>query len=77
MIMSGLLWRRRRDATLTLMKPRVVVIAIVALLVGLGIGWTVRGYLAIDACLDAGGGWQIAGGYCTGVDRERAGPSDS
>ena len=41
---------------------------LVALLTaGLAAGWWLRGCIAVDACLDAGGTWQEGGSYCEGV----------
>jgi hypothetical protein len=30
-------------------------------------GWALNGWFAVDACLDGGGRWKAAGGYCVGI----------
>ena len=37
------------------------------LVLGLLGGWWLRGCLAVDSCLDAGGAWEDRGGYCVGA----------
>jgi hypothetical protein len=32
------------------------------------VGWMAKGWLDVDACLDAGGAWQHSGQYCAGID---------
>ncbi len=39
------------------MKTRILIAALVALLVGISAGWTGRGFIASDRCLDRGGAW--------------------
>jgi hypothetical protein len=42
----------------------------------LSAGWWLRGHMAIDDCLDAGGRWEYAGSYCVGAPFEDAPSSD-
>jgi hypothetical protein len=44
------------------------IIAAVAILTALYLGWWARGFVDIDSCLDAGGAWVYEGGYCRGID---------
>ena len=37
------------------------------LILGLIGGWALRGFMAVDSCLDAGGAWEERGGYCAGA----------
>ncbi|MBC9034737.1 hypothetical protein IAG41_20295 [Sphingomonas sp. JC676] len=39
------------------MKRRTLLIVIATLLVGISVGWTGRGFIASDRCLDRGGAW--------------------
>ena len=39
-----------------------------SLLAAAAAGWFLRGELAIDACLDRGGRWERAGGFCVGAE---------
>jgi hypothetical protein len=34
---------------------------------GSWLGWKAGWYMAIDACLDAGGAWEYQGAYCYGT----------
>jgi hypothetical protein len=49
------------------MKLRSAIIYISLIAVGLALGWWIRGNVAQDACLDAGGKWTSHGGYCYGT----------
>ena len=49
------------------MTRRYIVILLLVLAVGAIVGWTARGFLAVDACLDAGGQWIDRGDYCFGA----------
>jgi hypothetical protein len=40
---------------------------IVVGIVGLWLGWKAGWYMAVDACLDAGGAWEYHGAYCYGT----------
>lgn len=40
---------------------------LIALTVGILIGWFIKGYVDSDSCLDAGGRWERSGGYCYGA----------
>ena len=53
------------------MKPtgRSVAAAAALLIAGLVGGWALRGFMAVDSCLDAGGAWEERGGYCVGAER--------
>jgi len=42
-------------------------LAFAVLVLGLALGWWLRGFRAVDSCLDAGGRWEQRGGYCEGV----------
>ena len=39
---------------------------ILALVLGIVIGWWARWFVATDSCLDAGGMWEKRGSYCFG-----------
>jgi len=47
------------------MRRNILIAALLAL--SACFGWWARGYLAVDACLDAGGMWVSHGGYCYGA----------
>jgi hypothetical protein len=49
------------------MRLRLLIAFIALALVSAWIGWTLRGFIAVDACLDAGGRWQGSGQYCQGA----------
>ena len=49
------------------MSRRYSVILLLVLAVGAIAGWAARGFIAVDACLDAGGQWVDRGGYCLGA----------
>jgi hypothetical protein len=46
------------------MKSRILIVALVALLVGISAGWAGRGFIASDRCLDRGGAWDAALDAC-------------
>jgi len=46
---------------------RICFFAIVAAILAFCAGWWLRGQSAIDSCLDAGGRWEVLGGYCVGA----------
>jgi len=39
------------------MKPRVLIAVLVALVIGISVGWAGRDFIASDRCLDRGGAW--------------------
>ena len=51
------------------MRPawRRAVVGAALLILGLVGGWSLRGFMAVDSCLDAGGAWEEQGGYCVGA----------
>jgi hypothetical protein len=49
------------------MKTRSAMIYLFLIAVGLALGWWIRGNVAQDTCLDAGGKWVTGGGYCHGT----------
>lgn len=46
--------------------PLLWLVAVAALIVGVLAGWYARDFMAVNACLDAGGGW-IKPGVCVGA----------
>lgn len=46
---------------------RFILTAICAALIGGWAGWSARAFLAVDACVDAGGVWEERGSYCYGA----------
>lgn len=50
------------------MRRRAVVWVSIA--IALCVGWWARGFMAVDACLDAGGRWEARGGFCDGAHSE-------
>jgi len=47
-------------------RPLLWVVALAGLAAGLLAGWFARDFMAVNACLDAGGGW-IKPGVCVGA----------
>ena len=52
------------------MRRRVLIPVLLALAVGLLVGWSIRGFVVVDDCLDAGGMWKDQGSYCYGARAE-------
>jgi len=59
------------------MRRITLLVAFVATaLASLSPGWWLRGHMAIDDCLDAGGRWEYYRAYCVGAPFDRASKSD-
>lgn len=48
------------------MSNRSKLVVLIAFVIGVAIGFWVRGQLQVDRCLDAGGRWSEARGICEG-----------
>ena len=69
MSVSAIAEMRSIAPTSAAMTRRIIIAATLAAILGGGAGWAARGFLAVDACLDAGGRWEARGGYCDGAHR--------
>jgi len=49
------------------MRKKILLAIMLAGVMGAWAGWSVRAFLAVDACMDAGGAWEGRGSYCYGV----------